>query len=72
MACLWMREDLNRWAGSSNMQVREWAVDQLIRHYPTQSGDSLVRLLDDKDNWIAQKAARYFSSWPNSRFLIVC
>ena len=47
---IWSIEDLTRFTESDEAEVRFWAIDRLIRHYPAECSDTVAEfLLDDHD-----------------------
>ncbi len=56
---LWSQEELTRRTRSEDREVRFWAVDRLIRHYPTDCCDAIADLLLDDHDTTPDLVARH-------------
>ena len=64
---MWSLEELVRLTKSDDTEVRYWAVDRLIRHFPTDSCDAIVGLLLDDHDSTPTAVARHLGRHGGSR-----
>jgi hypothetical protein len=56
---IWTLDKLVRFTRSEDPEVRYWAVDRLIRHYPTECSDAVAGLLFDEHDLTPAVVARH-------------
>ena len=56
---IWNEEDLGRLVGSEDKEVRYWAVDRLVRHYPASCCDTIAEFLLDEHEVTPTIVARH-------------
>ena len=56
---IWTLEKLTDHTRSDDAEVRYWATDRLIRHYPEESADAVAWLLFDDHDLTPSVVARY-------------
>ncbi len=64
---IWSFDDFVRFAGSDDPEVRYWAVDRLIRRYPTECADAITGLLFDEHDATPSVVARHLGRHGGSR-----
>lgn len=64
---IWTFEDLVRFTGSEEPEVRFWAIDRLIRHYPVQCGDTVAEFLLDDHDATPTVVARHLGKYGKAR-----
>ncbi|MCI0420401.1 MAG: hypothetical protein L0312_14450, partial [Acidobacteria bacterium] len=68
MGYLWSLEDLERWCKSSHKDVRLWAAHRLVEHFSEQAKPLMGRLLQDSDEKVVFRAAKFFEQNPSQEF----
>jgi HEAT repeat protein len=58
---LWSFDELRRYLGSENPEVRFWAVDRLVRHFPEECCDAIAELLLDDHEATPTAVARHLA-----------
>jgi HEAT repeat protein len=64
---IWSFEDLERFTKSEDPEVRFWAVDRLVRHFPTESCDAIAELLLDDHDATPTIVARHLGRFGEAR-----
>lgn len=63
---IWSVDELKRFARFEDPEVRHWAIDRLIRHFPSECGDAIApHLIDDHEatpTIVARHLGRYGGS----------
>jgi HEAT repeat protein len=63
---IWSVDELTRFARFEDAEVRHWAIDRLIRHFPSECGDAIApHLIDDHEatpTIVARHLGRYGGS----------
>ncbi len=62
---LWSFEALARLCGHQDPGVRGWAADRVRCLYPMEAGKLMVRLLSDRNESVATRAAAFFCAYPD-------
>lgn len=66
-AWIWSLEDLIRHTKSGDPEVRSWAVDRLIRHFPAECCDAIANLLLDEHDVTPPSVARHLGEQGGSK-----
>jgi tetratricopeptide (TPR) repeat protein len=64
MSFIWSFEDLSRLCFHKKPIVREWAIERINVLYPEKAGDIAIKLINDKDDLVAQNATEHFLRYP--------
>lgn len=58
---LWTFDEIKPFAAHQDIPVRRWALERLTKLYPTQAGDVLTTMINDKSSYIADKAIDFLA-----------
>ena len=64
---IWNLEELVRITKSDDKEVRFWAVDRLVRHFPTECCDAIAEFLLDEHDETPLTVARHLGEHGNSK-----
>jgi hypothetical protein len=64
---LWSLDELTRYARYEDAEVRAWAVDRLIRHFPDEGADAVANLLLDEHDATPAAVARHLGERGSQR-----
>jgi hypothetical protein len=64
---VWSKEELVRFTEAKDSEVRYWAVDRLIRHYPDECCEAIAELLFDEHDATPVAVARHLGEHGSAR-----
>ena len=68
MNTIWSYEGLAALCRHKKPIVREWAINRLSLLYPDNAGDVALKLINDEDGFVAEKAVNHFSNHPDGKY----
>ena len=68
---IWNRDDLTDMTKSQDKEVRFWAVDRLVRHFPGECCDAIAEFLLDDHDTTPQVVARHLGEHGGSQHLAI-
>ena len=68
MEFLWSFESLSALLRNKDPLVREWAIERLATLYPEKAGDTVIDLIDDKQEAVYLEAIDHFAASPEPKY----
>jgi RNase P subunit RPR2 len=68
MECLWSFEAISALLRNKDPLVRGWAIERLATLYPEKAGDTVIDLIDDKQEAVYLEAIDHFAAHPEPNY----